>query len=393
MVHAWNLPRGARGKRFFDATLRPVAESAIRQIMTPPTAPYAEALPAAAIQEWAKERGWKVRKDGFGNLIVRVPGKKRGQAAMAFVAHLDHPAMTLDAGADDAGRVVASFFGGHPGERMMGCTVALYSACGTQKAKAVVVKVGEKSMKTGRLELVLELKGKRKPAVAAGWIGAWDLPLRLTKKHVKNVVCDNLASAACILAGLDLAARNKPEHPIEAWFTRCEENGFVGCLEGIRLGSFSKKVPAIVLECSPKLPHAQPGDGPCVRVGDRLSIYDPLTIDLLEGSAAFLKEKIEGFKWQRKLMDGGACEATAFCRTGYRSAGLAMPLTNYHNVPDDRKKTTGVAHEQIDRGDFDHLVLWVATLALGSKVKTPDDPAGVAARLEKMRKARVGLGR
>jgi len=51
MVHAWNLPRGARGKRFFDATLRPVAESAIRQIMTPPTAPYAEALPAAAIQE------------------------------------------------------------------------------------------------------------------------------------------------------------------------------------------------------------------------------------------------------------------------------------------------------------------------------------------------------
>jgi endoglucanase len=41
-----------------------------------------------------------------------------------------------------------------------------------------------------------------------------------------------------------------------------------------------------------------------------------------------------GFRYQRKLMDGGACEATAFCASGYRASGLAVPLGNYHNAGD-----------------------------------------------------------
>ena len=39
-----------------------------------------------------------------------------------------------------------------------------------------------------------------------------------------------------------------------------------------------------------------------------------------------------GLAVQRALMDGGACEASAFAGFGYRVAGLCVPLGNYHNI-------------------------------------------------------------
>jgi hypothetical protein len=50
-------------------------------------------------------------------------------------------------------------------------------------------------------------------------------------------------------------------------------------------------------------------------------------------------------------MDGGTCEATAFCSAGYRASGLALPLGNYHNqaVSGTRKK---IGPENIAIGDY-----------------------------------------
>jgi hypothetical protein len=87
-------------------------------------------------------------------------------------------------------------------------------------------------------------------------------------------------------------------------------------------------------------------------------------------------------------MDGGACEATPFCSAGYVAAGMALALTNYHNVPDDRSRS-GPAAEEIDREDQENLVLWVATLAMGRKAGAA--APGPAARLEQLRQVRSKL--
>ncbi|MDP6850561.1 MAG: hypothetical protein QF524_06450, partial [Planctomycetota bacterium] len=110
MANSWHLPRGSSGKNWRDRILSPLCESAIRQILPCPTAPYSEMLPAAAVRAYCKERGWRVKEDSAGNLLVRVPGKKGGRPSIAFEAHLDHPAMVVTSVKKD-GRLGASFYG------------------------------------------------------------------------------------------------------------------------------------------------------------------------------------------------------------------------------------------------------------------------------------------
>ncbi|MGB1126680.1 MAG: hypothetical protein ACPG4Q_15875, partial [Phycisphaeraceae bacterium] len=59
------------------------------------------------------------------------------------------------------------------------------------------------------------------------------------------------------------------------------------------------------------------------------------------------------FKYQRKLMPGGACEATAFRAYGYLSSCICLPLGNYHNMDESKKK---IAPEIIAVDDFHMLV-------------------------------------
>jgi endoglucanase len=377
------LPRGARSKDWRKKSVRPFAEPAL-SLLRCPTAPYVENLPLAFIWQWAKEHDWKVKADAAGNLIVTVPGKKRGKPSVALLAHLDHPAMQVERVTEE-GLVHAAFYGGHPGSRMVSGKVRLFHPeSGDGPLRAEVVGVGKKDAKTGRLPLQLKMMGRWE--VQGGWLGEWDVPYGLTQKTIRNVVCDNLAGAATILASMALAQKNGLDRPVQAWFTRCEENGFVGCLEGLRLGSFSPDTPTIVLECSPQLPSALPGDGPVLRVGDRSSVFDAELCESLRLAALELEKKVPGFQWQRKLMDGGSCEATALCADGRRAVCLAMPLRNYHNVPDDRT-CQGPRAEEIDRGDQEALVLWIATLCLNPSL-FQKRRADVAARLEKIRKNR-----
>ena len=390
MPFAWNLPRGATSSAWRTRQLRPLSESALRALLNHPAVPYHEQLPSAAVQQWCRERGWKVKKDAFGNLVVRVPGCTRKRPFVAFQAHLDHPAMVLEGPCPDReAHMLATFWGGHPAERMPGSIVKVTSPDGAQSTRAVVKATGGKHRRHRGLEVVLQPAGKRTTFprwVSKGCLGTWVHPLKISKTQVSNVVCDNLVGCSAILAGLAAAEKAGLDRPALAYFTRVEENGFVGCLEGLHLGSFDPKVPVLTLECSPKLPHVQPGDGPVARVGDRMSIYDSTLLAEVESAARELQQRIPGFQWQRKLMDGGACEATAFCSAGFQAAGMALPLSNYHNVPDDRSQA-GSAPEIIHRGDYENLVVWVATLARGRK--TGNAAQEKADFLEKVRKSRV----
>jgi putative aminopeptidase FrvX len=138
-------------------------------------------------------------------------------------------------------------------------------------------------------------------------------------------------------------------------FTRAEEVGFLGAIEAVRLGTVPPGASVLSLECSKALPSARQGDGVIVRVGDRMSIFDPGLTESLRTAADTLVRRDGSFRYQRKLMDGGACEATAFCASGFRASGLAVPLGNYHNASDDG---AGIAPEHVVVDD------WLAEVAL-----------------------------
>ena len=93
------------------------------------------------------------------------------------------------------------------------------------------------------------------------------------------------------------------------------------------------------------------GDGPVVRVGDRIHIFDPSASAALVAVAAELAQKKPTFKYQRRLMDSGACEATPLVQAGFRTGAVALPLGNYHNDGWDRLKA-----EVIDLNDAHNLV-------------------------------------
>ena len=52
--------------------------------------------------------------------------------------------------------------------------------------------------------------------------------------------------------------------------------------------------------------------------------------------------KQPNFRYQRKLMAGGACEATTFAGYGYQSTCICLPLGNYHNMRDIDDVLAGV---------------------------------------------------
>ena len=66
----------------------------------------------------------------------------------------------------------------------------------------------------------------------------------------------------------------------------------------------------INIECSSIKAGAQMGSGPIVRVGDRMSIFNPQISAALGASAEELHSSHPSFLYQRKLMDSGSCEAT-----------------------------------------------------------------------------------
>jgi hypothetical protein len=126
-----------------------------------------------------------------------------------------------------------------------------------------------------------------------------------------------------------------------------------------------------------------------VRVGDRMSVFAPTLTESLRVAAEAVGQRDPTFRYQRKLMDGGACEATAFCASGYRASGLAVPLGNYHNASDDG---LGVAAEHVLVDDWQAEVALLVELGCDPGLldeSTPEPPPWLQ---ERAAAARVALG-
>jgi endoglucanase len=316
-----------------------------RAILNRPTAPFHEDPVAETIR--AQLAGIaRIQTDRFGNMIARVGRTPKN--AVAFCAHMDHPGFLVKKvrgrrlDCEFLGWVLRPFF-------KRGTPVDLFDRLGKRTARARVAGPGVwgKAKRVG-LELV---RGEAK----AGQFGMWAFAgMKLQGSLVHARACDDLIGCTAIVAALrELARRKKSGIGI---FTRREETGLCGAFDLAQSKLLPRQWKIISVETSSQRCNALQKDGPIVRVGDRSAIFDPALTAELCGVAARMKVP---FRWQRKLMDGGTCEATAFLKHGYRAGGLCIALGNYHNCGANGR----IRPENVDTGDLAGLVALMVAIA------------------------------
>ncbi len=147
--------------------------------------------------------------------------------------------------------------------------------------------------------------------------------------------------------------------PFLGLLTRAEEVGFIGAIAHLELGwlaSARRPLLCVSLETSRTLPGAEIGKGPVVRLGDRFTVFEPGALRVFTE----LADKILPGRHQRRIMDGGSCEASAATVFGLPSIGISVPLGNYHNQcfeggPDSRG-ALGPAPEFVHLSDVEGLL-------------------------------------
>ena len=307
-----------------------------------PSVAFHEEGVAQAITAILTEVGLEYRRDGYGNIILRLQGRHPDVPPLALVAHMDHPGFEAVGTQDDfligealGGVPAASFSAGVPlqllledGRRVSALTAGRH---GQEGDRRVLIKLaGPQSLELPR-PVVFDLT---------------DFQVQGDLIHMRAV--DDLAGCAGILAAMVSLADTPPPGDVYAVFTRAEEVGLVGARLVAEAGSLPPDTLVLSAESSRELPGAEMGSGPVIRVGDAGSTFSAEAEAALIRARETLESRPEGFKVQRQLMSGGVCEASAFAMFGYRTTGIAFPLGNYHNGAPDG----GIQAEFIHRDDF-----------------------------------------
>lgn len=321
---------------------------ALSRVVSLPTAPFYEGRVQAFARKWAAERGVPLSEDPHGNLLLR--WERSPGPAIAFVAHMDHPGLEVMPG---EGRVAARVFGGISPRDLSGTPVRVYAE---SEVRARVVEDSRKPEPGRGRAVTLEVESP----IPARTFGMWDLaPFALLEGMVHARVIDDLAGVAAILELFGRLADGGVEASVYGLLTRAEEVGFVGAHALARTGIVPKDVPVISIEMSRALPLAEQGKGFVVRVGDRLTLFDPDVTQYMIEIALRIASEDDAFLHQRRILDGGACEASLFRQLGYRVGGLAVPLGNYHNMGE-----SCIAPENIALVDYENLARFLEVLVV-----------------------------
>ena len=339
-----------------------------------PTAPYREQHVIAWLLAWAERQSGaiKVRRDRAGNVYLEYRRGRKSARPLVIEAHMDHPGFIVTRQQRD-GTVRAEFRGGVKPSFFAGAKAKLWIE-ETRNAKRetrndlggrwVSADVLEVKPVKGKLFLQTRL-GQVKEKVAPRTLGMWDLPEgAVTGDLFTARVCDDLGGVAAIICLLEELIAQRVNAHVIGLLTRAEEVGFAGVLAVCANGWIPRGSPVIGLETSKALPFARQGDGPIVRVGDKTGLFSPGLTHFVAQAAGHIGDEDSAFKYQRKLMDGGTCNSTAFAAWGYDSAAMCVPLGNYHNQTmageagwgDGAKAGPGIASETIHLGDFAGMV-------------------------------------
>ncbi|MGQ0614917.1 MAG: hypothetical protein ACT4PV_14370 [Planctomycetaceae bacterium] len=316
----------------------------LREILALPTAPFCEGRVHAAILAAVRSsRRLRAKSDEFGNLLV-VFGSIRPR--LLFACHTDHPALRAE------GDGTAAIVGGIRAAALVGARLRGFEGKGVRGR--VVRAVGAKRSARVRIQT--------STPCARGEPLLLDLPRpSLGGRFLRAHAVDDLCAVASCLALFDRLEATEFRGCVGALFTRAEEVGFAGALGWVRTTKMPRRTTIVNLEMSSARPHTPQGKGPILRVGDRITTFDPAVTAELEEAAHALQARDASFLWQRALMDGGACEATVYAHAGFRTGALCLPLLNYHNHAPDG----GVAREYVHRDDAAGLLRWMEAYARG----------------------------
>lgn len=386
----------------------------LEELLSLPTAPFVEQAVLEHLERAvAQLRNTDYRFDEHGNLLVHYKHRDSGPAPVCLTAHTDHPGfVALEMTDEDT--LLASFRGWVEPEYFEDEKVRFW--CDGRWIKGRIREVVKTAPiygmigRTGRPEQVAI---RVKEPVAPQSPGMWNLPdPELDDGLVYARGCDDLAGAAALLAMFQRLSCAGAPAEVYGLFTRAEEVGFVGAIGAARSGTIPKGTPIIAIETSKEIPGVRMGQGPVLRVGDKTSIFtphvtayadrvakallQPAPVDGQAGqparggksrtsaaergaaAAGAARQRKPGpnkaagngssggsqngaaFRYQRKLMDGGTCESTAYLAYGYPATGICLALGNYHNMNEKRGR---IDSEYISLADWHWMVDWFEALA------------------------------
>jgi putative aminopeptidase FrvX len=330
-----------------------IIERTLLDLTAIPTAAGREHRVVRWIEGWvAKRPDVTLSRDRHGNLLLRQSKvrPRKGIAPIWFQAHLDHPAFVVRALAP---QIELEFRGGVHDPYFVGAALEIFDSLDRAHVATITsVDTNSKPFKIVRTSLA-----KPAPSLAVGDIGRWRLPkAKIANGLLHTHGCDDLAAVAAALCAFD-RIRVKPGHGhVGVFLTRSEEIGFIGTIGAARDGTLSKDSRIICLENSRSFPESPIGGGPIVRVGDRRSVFVPELTNRISDLLLEYQKTHPDFRYQRKLMPGGTCEATAYASYGHVSTCLCLPLGNYHNMVDIDGVLAGqrpalVGHEFVSMDD------------------------------------------
>lgn len=304
------------------------------RLFNQPTAPFREKFILDEIKDILTENKIPFFEDSIGQIIAGVSNaqKLKVKTHVAFFAHTDHPGFIIDSKISPT-RYKATWYGGAPFELMEGKMVRIFSLeSSSQFSKGIIRNFIPGNHREGipfEIETTRELSDKI--LKSKGYFGAFNFEgFKYRNGYVHTKCADDLAG--CVMALGALLDTRKEKAPVIAVFTRAEEVGFAGCLHMIKAKVIPLNTMVVSLEASRTLPGALLGAGPVIRLGDASTLFDSNFSLFMQKQAQELKKKDSKFNFQKRIMDGGSCEATALSQFGYKTMGLAVPLKNYHNM-------------------------------------------------------------
>jgi len=353
-------------------------------LLAQPTAPFREHHVMREIERQLSRTKIPYFSDPHGNIVLGASSQKEYKALLSqrskepvrvYIAHMDHPGFHITKKIS-ATRYAVKWHGGTPYKHVNGRKVWLANA--EQQLCSAVVRKAKKHTRFNTLEsaeIVLDKNSAQllNESKAKDLFGGFEFskPVRLSGKRIYTRAADDLVGVFAIMetARSLFSKKQKNRPPFIGLLTRGEEVGFVGAVAHLELGWLKKAnrpVVAVSLEASRTLPGAVIGKGPVVRQGDRRTVFDADALQVLTGLA---EKKLKG-KYQRRVMDGGSCEATAAMAWGLPTVGLTIPLGNYHNQGlnggAECPKKFGPAPEFVHLDDIDgELVLCRALMRPG----------------------------
>jgi endoglucanase len=293
-----------------------------RRLMSCPAAPFYEAEVRAVVELICSENGLAFQRDRFGNVIVRLGSATAGRP-FVLAAHMDHPGFEIVRPLGGR-RWVARFNGGVP-DNYFHSRIPLRLLPGVIPAR-----LGKRIGADKQFEVIasrIDLTHQPHPRFAV-----WELEdFAMRNGKIQGRSCDDLVGVASVLATMIELKRSRARVHVIGVISRAEEIGFQGALTVADVKLLPKNSLIVSLETSKELPPTKMGRGVILRVGDRSSIFDSDGMRFLGEVAAGLQAKDKKFEFQRALMFGGTCEATAFQEFGYQVAAVCVALGNYHN--------------------------------------------------------------